>query len=175
VGVLANERGQHLHDGGMVPIRIAGNTLQGINTSDANTHVTRAKVFDGLAITIGDLTFPRHFESLHSDGPRIPEACNRNSDRATKANNAHATGDQRSLNRRIHYRSILVRPSLVFRSGSLFLSDFDEQLIRLTLVVQQLQMIRPPARQRRVPQPTRQPGPVTMSSYAPVVRIEGVI
>jgi hypothetical protein len=60
--VLADERGQDLHDRGVVCRRVPGDAFQGIDSSDTHIEPVRAKLLDRFCVAVGHLALPRQAE-----------------------------------------------------------------------------------------------------------------
>ena len=54
-GVLPDERGEHLHHGGMIFGGIPSDPLEGVDAADAHIELVRAELLDGLGVTVRHL------------------------------------------------------------------------------------------------------------------------
>jgi hypothetical protein len=54
--VLADEGGQNFHDSRVIPGRVAGDTLQGVDGTDPHVEFAGSQLLDGLGIAVGHLT-----------------------------------------------------------------------------------------------------------------------
>ena len=71
-GVLADEGGQHLHDGGVVPGGITADPLEGVDAADAHVELVRAELLDGLGVAVGHLPLAGQGEAPRREHRALP-------------------------------------------------------------------------------------------------------